>query len=426
MARTVRDARLDSRAARGKLAPRGKPYWRALDPGLHLGYRKPTEGAGKWVDRAYRGERKYTTETFATADDFSEANGVDVFNFQQAQAAARKRRDARSQGSSGQGPLTVTAAIEHYLVSLEARGRNSHDTRIRAERMILPALGGIEVAALTTDQLRKWFTGLATTPPRVRTALGQPQRYRKIANDEETARRRRSTANRIGAILKAALTHVYREGLAPSENAWRRVKLFENVTSARVRYLTVPEAQRLLHVCPPDFRNLVQAGLQTGCRYGELGRIAVRDFHADSGTIGIARSKTGRSRHVALTEEGVAFFSRLCAGRPGTDLMLRRANGEAWGPSNQIAMMAEASRRAGFTPSANFHSLRHTYASLSIMNGAPLVVVATNLGHANTKMVEKHYGHLARTYVAETIRATAPRFGTVDSINVVPLSRPVS
>jgi len=43
------------------------------------------------------------------------------------------------------------------------------------------------------------------------------------------------------------------------------------------------------------------------------------------------------------------------------------------------------------------------------------MVVAKNLGHANTTMVEAHYGHLAPSYVAEEIRKHAPRFGGVTS-----------
>ena len=38
------------------------------------------------------------------------------------------------------------------------------------------------------------------------------------------------------------------------------------------------------------------------------------------------------------------------------------------------------------------------------MNGVPLMVVAKNLGHKDTRMVEKHYGHLAPSYVAAAIR----------------------
>jgi integrase len=56
-------------------------------------------------------------------------------------------------------------------------------------------------------------------------------------------------------------------------------------------------------------------------------------------------------------------------------------------------------------------SLRHTYASLAVMNGAPLLVVAKNLDHSDTRMVERHYGHLAPSYMAEAIRMAAPRFG---------------
>jgi integrase len=56
-------------------------------------------------------------------------------------------------------------------------------------------------------------------------------------------------------------------------------------------------------------------------------------------------------------------------------------------------------------------SVRHTWASLTIMAGAPLMVVAINLGHRDTRMVEKHYGHLTDSYVSEMIRKTAPQFG---------------
>ena len=83
--------------------------------------------------------------------------------------------------------------------------------------------------------------------------------------------------------------------------------------------------------------------------------------------------------------------------------------------------MREACVQAGIAPLASFHTLRHTYASLSIMAGAPLLVVATNLGHSDTRMVEKHYGHLAADYVAQEIRKAAPRFDLDPEVNVTPL-----
>jgi hypothetical protein len=51
------------------------------------------------------------------------------------------------------------------------------------------------------------------------------------------------------------------------------------------------------------------------------------------------------------------------------------------------------------------------------------MVVAKNLGHVDTAMVEKHYGHLAPSFIAEAIRAGAPRFaGTNTPSSVVPMA----
>ena len=78
--------------------------------------------------------------------------------------------------------------------------------------------------------------------------------------------------------------------------------------------------------------------------------------------------------------------------------------------------MRAACRRAQIVPAVSFHALRHTWASLSIMAGMPLLVVARNLGHSDTRMVERHYGHLAANYITEAIRAAAPRYGLKASV----------
>jgi integrase len=423
MARKVRNAELDSRSAREKLRARGKPYFRTIEKGLHLGYRKlKGKGraltGGKWVLRHYVGEQTYEVETIATADDLTDADGVAILDYWQAQTLARERMASRARKAAGKGPCTVAVAIERYLQALEAKGKDPTDTRFRAEAMIIPSLGAIEIADLTADRIRKWVTQLASTPPRLRTAKGEPQRYRAVTRGDEALRRRRSTANRIIAILKAALTHSYREGFLSTDAAWRRVKLFENVTSARIRILSIAEAQRLLNACDVDFRELVHAALLTGCRYGELCRLTTADFNADAGTVAILRSKSGKARHVVLTEEGTALFEQLCAGRVGDELLLRKANGKQWGKSHQISLMVDACARASIKPPINFHGLRHTWASLAVMNGMPLMVVAENLGHADTRMVQKHYGHMSRSYVADAIRAAAPRFGAVKQTNI--------
>ena len=76
----------------------------------------------------------------------------------------------------------------------------------------------------------------------------------------------------------------------------------------------------------------------------------------------------------------------------------------------------------GFEPPVNFHGLRHTYASRLAMRNVPLAVIAAQLGHSGTRMVEKHYGHLSPGYVADTVRAAFGTLGIVDPSNLTPIA----
>jgi integrase len=409
MARTIKDANLDSRTARSRLKARGKPYWRGLEPGLHMGYRRPATGAGKWLARHYIGDEKYEVETIGVADDFSDADGVAILSFHEAQKLARERMVARAHAAVGKTkPLTVADAIEAYVGFLENNRKSGRDGRYAADAFILPALGKIEVAALTTDEIQAWLNKVADAPARIRTKKGQEQRF-KTETHPENSRRRKSSANRILTVLKAALNRAWRGGKVASDAAWRRVEPFEGVDSARVRYLTMDEVKRLLEACSPAFRLLVRGALETGARYGELCRLLVSDFGSNSGTVGISESKSGKPRHVVLTEEGAAFFASITMGRSRDDVLLVKDDDQPWLRDHQKDPMREACNLAKIK-SANFHTLRHTWASHAVMNGVPLLVVAKQLGHHDTRMVEKHYGHLAPSFVADAIRAGAPRF----------------
>lgn len=431
MATHVRDQRIESKAARAALKPSPKPYYRSLGDELHIGYRKPTSSsrAGKWVVRYYLGNGVYKVETFATADDIGDANGVNVLDYRQAQGKARELRDEAVRTLNGvskpAGPYTVADAVRDYLDWLGTHRKSERDFRYRADAHILPELGETEVARLTADQLRGWQKKLSETPPRLRTAKGaEKPRFREIGDDPESKRQRRVSANRVLVILKAALNYAWREGKVLDDSAWRRVEPFANAEATRARWLTVDEARRLINACEDEFRDLVQGALATGCRYGELAAFSVDDYNPDAGTIHVRASKSGRGRHIYLNDEGRALFDRLTAGKPADAPIFRRPDGGRWLKSHQLRPFNEACERAGIV-GATFHCLRHTFASLSIMAGAPLIVVAKNLGHSDTRMVEKHYGHLADKYVAETMRAAAPSFG-LNPGNVAPLRQGVA
>ena len=217
MARTIRDSNLETRTARGKLKPSGQPYYRGLEPGLHLGYRKPRTGAGKWLARR-NVEGMYSYHPLGVADDYGDADGQIILSYKQAQDAARKVQVGRGIG-------TVAEAVEAYLQALEADGRAQSSlrrTRYDVAASILPALGGVELAKLTREQLQRWFNDLARRPVRLRTRPGEKQRYRELDGDADAHRARRVSANRIRATLLAALNHAFQAGHVGSDQAWRR------------------------------------------------------------------------------------------------------------------------------------------------------------------------------------------------------------
>jgi integrase len=423
MPRKMRDSNLETRTARARLRVAHKPYYRLIEPGLHLGYRKLASGPGTWLARRYSGDGRYVLENLRTADgalvladDYEDSDGERILNFAEAQRAAR---GARGQHRAA-GAYTVAHAMDDYLRFLESDGRASHsvrDTRYRIDVFVRSQLGNVKLAALTTEQLRRWRDQIASSPPRLRTRNGEQQKHREMTADEDGKRARRATVNRTWTILRAALNHAFREGKVDNDIAWRNLKPFRSVDGTRIRYLTIAEAKRLINACDTSFRPVVEAALQTGCRYGELCRLQVHDFNPDSGTLAIRQSKSGKARHVVLSDEGKAFFEQLTVGRSGADPIF----GKVWAKSHQARPMREAVERAKIRPRISFHGLRHSWASLAVMGGMPLMVVAKNLGHADTRMVERHYGHLSENFITDEIRKRAPRFGIKPSRRVTPL-----
>ena len=434
MARKVKDKILDTREARIKLKARGKPYYRIIEPGLHLGYRKLKGRAGTWLVRHYLGKQAYEVESIGIADDLSDADGIAILDYWQAQEKARKRmvdrahaavseRAKQDGGEVQDGPFTVKACADEYLTWLKGHRKDGRNSRYRADALILPVLGHIQCDRLTTEQIEKWLRDIANSPALLRSRKDAKKRNtRKLdKTDTEAIRRRRSSANRTWTILRAALNRAWRKHKIHSDDAWRRVEPFEDVDAARVRYLSVAEAKRLVNACESDFRKLVQGALVTGARYGELASLRASDFNPDSHTVHVRTSKSGKGRHIVLNDEGVALFKSLVAGKPSDARLLPKRDGSLWAAAHQIRPMADASKHAKIDPPINFHQLRHTWASHAVMNGVTLLVVAKNLGHKDTRMVEKHYGHLAPSYVADEIRKGAPTFGIEPETDVVPL-----
>lgn len=407
MARTVGNKELVSRTARRSL-PIGQRIWMLLSSGRTLGYRKGSNG-GVWLARYYdAGFRK--EEKLGLADDILDAEGVRVLDFAQAQERARTwfltaTALATGQQVSQRGGYTVEQCCVDYLQHLQHRGAPDHrKTKYDLDAYVIPKVGSLQVTKLTRPKLEQWRADIAVSPKRTSRKRGQENEPH--VQTEEDLRKRRATANRIMRRLRAALNLALEEGrVSANPLAWK-VSPFENVEVARAVFLSEKEQRNFVKACAreKEFQRLVRAGLYTGARYGELGRLGVGDFNPSAGTLFIAKSKGGQQRYVHLDPEAARFFREVSSNRDLGEAMFLRESGKPWVKDSQKKPMRRACALAEIKH-FGFHQLRHTAASRWITLGVSLKVVAEQLGHVDTKMVERYYGHLASGHIAQTFRA---------------------
>jgi integrase len=74
--------------------------------------------------------------------------------------------------------------------------------------------------------------------------------------------------------------------------------------------------------------------------------------------------------------------------------------------------------RCGHDPAV----LLRSYATHPLQAGGLLPVISANLGHADTRMIERHYGHSVPPHTAEAIRATMPKLGLVEAHSILPIA----
>jgi len=438
---------LETPKNRLSLAPGTKAHTEKLLNGSHLLYQRPEVEKGKeklpgvWKVRLYNREtRKQKKKTIGTADDFMAADGLLILSYEQARAKVeaeiKELAKEFEEGITGRKRIstkdyTVKDAMNDYLDYLKKNAKKSYKNRFfKVNAHIIPHLGEVNVARLTKDKVDTWKQTIVEKPRRQtfrttgnRTMVREVNVDFKSLTDDEK-RKRRGTANDLLEILKTALKYAVDSGKAepPSRGSWNNSEMYKGTRVAKIMFLTEEEQRRLIDACPiTEFKNLVIAALMTGGRYSELANLTVRDFNKTNGTIhfGPFGKIAGKQRYVYLSEEGIQFFNEMTTGKNINDLVLtrrlirfqpsstKRVLSEKWLGSDHVYYMRLACKNAGIM-NFTFHGLRHTYASILVNKGVPLVYVANQLGHSNITLVQTTYGHLAPSEMANTIRKSMP------------------
>lgn len=424
MARTNRALKLENRTNRLKL-PMGKRHWATVGEGIAIAYRRTEEGFGTWQARVWLDE-KYHYQNIGQADDYLDADNLKILDYFQAYDKVRHWAQALTHERNhpeihAQKTLTVRKAAENYLAWFKDHRKTYKETYLNIHAHILPAFGDTLVSELKTAPIRAWLNKLAATPARKRSGKGKKMAFRDAPKSDNDKRARKSSANRSLTILKAIMNKAFQDELVTDDTAWRRVKPFENADEPITRFLTEAECTRLINTSPTDFRALLKAGLFTGARYTELTTLKAKNANIDTGNVYIEPSKSGKGRHIPLSEQGLDFFKTACAGMAGERIIFTKKDGTAWGRNHHARLLLEACKKAKIEPAIGFHELRHTYASLLAQAGADLLTISKLLGHADTRITSRHYAHLCDKTMANAVNKFLPTFGHVSENKVKPI-----
>ncbi|MDB5577711.1 MAG: hypothetical protein JWR80_2887 [Bradyrhizobium sp.] len=413
MSRTVTEARIQDRTARGRLEARNKPYWRQLSEGAHIGYRRGKR-KGTWFARYHcENTSAYVSSAIGEADDHCEADDVEVFTYKQAFDRALRWIELARKGvtapepvrivlPANDGDLTVGSAVDAYVALRDARrsnraGRELHsDAYYTLTRFVrVDPVATIALTRLTVSDLQAW---------QLRIQRSRASSIQRVVND-----------------LKAALNAVFRKhrDKLPSDlpvtiEYGLKVESTEMLVSVarENQILTDDQVRRVVAAAialDEDLGRLVVLLAATGARFSQIARMRVGDVQADYGRVLVPQSFKGKKRSVEYTRvqvgtDTLAALAPVIVERPASAPLLEhwrmrqtapmeweRVERGAWMASSEMTRpWKRAVEAAGLPASTIPYALRHSSIVRGLRFGLPIRLVAA-LHDTSVAMIERHY-----------------------------------
>lgn len=173
------------------------------------------------------------------------------------------------------------------------------------------------------------------------------------------------------------------------------------VRSTRVRYLSYEGEARLLSECSPHLRPMVALAIETGLREGEVLGLTWDDVDLVEGLLHIEDAKGGKRRDVPLSARATATLRSLPRHIRSPYVFHKKYTGKPYGRVDKG--MRAATGRAKLKDVV-FHTLRHTFASRMIMEGASERALMDICGWSSYAMVQR-YTHLSPRHRKNAVAA---------------------
>ena len=179
---------------------------------------------------------------------------------------------------------------------------------------------------------------------------------------------------------------------------------------SRTRFLSEEEEARLLAMCSPAVRRVVQVGLLTGFRRQDLAYLRPEgvDLKRSSLKVAACFAKTGESRTLPIGPRLRAVLEEALSTRGNAPAVLTTDHGQAWTPNGLTCAFRYTGKKAGLAPLGP-HVLRHTFASRLVMAGVDLRTVQELMGHKSITMTMR-YAHLSPDHKRAAMAALESRF----------------
>ncbi|MCC5952804.1 MAG: site-specific integrase [Acidimicrobiia bacterium] len=296
--------------------------------------------------------------------------------------------------------------------------RSTFDSyRRNIELHVLPALGRQQLTKLSPSDLDLFYADLL--------AKGR----RKPGGDSKGLSAK--TVRNIHVMVNKALSDAQRKGLVvrnvaeladpPKLSAQRRKELKAWDPDQLSTFLDAIAAHRL----SPAFLLAAHTGMRRGevlgLRWGDLdltmARVSVRQALVTVAyEVQLSDVKTGSGRRTVEIEEGLiealeawrSVRAEELAGRAPAegDLVFTKQDG-SWVHPDLFSQIFDRAVAKLDVPPITLHDLRHTHATILLMNGTPVKVVSERLGHASPAFTMSVYQHVLPGMQAEAAQLFA-------------------
>lgn len=244
----------------------------------------------------------------------------------------------------------------------------------------------------------------------------------KMHADRKASGAAAGSANRLLIMMRYIFNLALKwEVAGVKANPCKGVPLMEE-NNKMERYLSVEEAQRLYEaVCQSEntmLKYIVPMLILTGARKREVLDAKWQDFDFSRRIWRIPMSKSGKARHVPLSDGALTLLSTMPR-KPDCDWAF--ANPETAKPYVSIFYAWNTARKNAGLSDVRMHDLRHSFASLLINSGRTLYEVQHILGHTQVKTTQR-YAHLSQDTLLAAANAATVAVGAVMLPAATPLS----